>query len=115
MIDNVYNRKDYLVNNNNIKQNQELTGIDKKITRKNPYDNYKEFYDVQDISDKAKNLYFREKTVEQFKNLVSEMDQEEADLRVKQLLNSGKIEITNDDLASSMLEDDDLVNMLFQE
>lgn len=113
MIENIYNRKDLLIQNNLIKQKQEMSGVDNKIARKNPYEASKSLSDVNDISDVAKELYSREKTIQKFKQMVVDMDQSHADLKVNDLIEKGKLQFSNDNIASSMAEDSDLVNMLF--
>ena len=113
MIDNVYNRNDLLINNNVVRQNQEMTGVDRRLVRQNPYQTSKESFDVKDISDVAKQLYDKDKTIQKYKQMVTDMSQTEADTKVNDLISSGNLQINNDDDASSMLEDSDLISMLF--
>lgn len=113
MIENIYNRNDLLIKNNLIRQKQEMSGVDNKVIRKNPYENNKGLYDVKDISDVAKELYSKDKTVQKFKQMVIDMDQSRADLKVNNLIENGKLQFSNDDIASGMLEDSDLIDMLF--
>ncbi|MFH0701928.1 MAG: hypothetical protein V2B14_00115 [bacterium] len=119
MVENIIstNNSDFLINSS-IKQ-QELTGIEKKTASKNPYLSQAEFADKSDISKEALNLYEQDKDIEKFKKMVLDSLDDDSDISdIKEIVNlliDKKYVISNDDLAQSMLNDGDLVDLLFSE
>lgn len=120
MLNNIQN--DDIIKNNSVTQQSKLTGVDKQTSR-NPYLKIAEFGDVIEISEKAKELYEKEKEVEKYKSMVMkalnfdlEVEQKDA---VSESLNSDYI---NDEaLAEKMLDNNmnfegkELLDVLFSE
>jgi len=111
MLNNVNND---LILNNPLDSQSKISGVDKKSSAKNPYaDKVIEFDDTLEISEQAIKLLEREKDIEKFKNMVMETidapysaDQIDS---IVELINSDQY-ITDDDLASKLLDDEEFLN-----
>lgn len=118
MVDYITNTNNDILTSNTIKQQQELLGIDKKTSSKNPYDKSVDFVDQADISQNALKLYEQEKKqekdVDKYRKIV--LDSINKGLSTSDIIkqiNSEKY-LSNDDLADSLLNNDDFINMMNQ-
>ena len=115
MVNQVRANYDLGINSSIVQQQQELIGIDKKTPQKNPYAKIIELCDQTEISDEAIKLCEKDKDIQKFKNLLSSVDEKEASQQVNDLINSGKIMPTEDDLADALLKDSDFLEMIISE
>ena len=110
MLNNI--QSDDILQNNSISQQIKLAEVDKKASQ-NPYLKLAEFDDVIEISDKARELYEKEKEIEKYKSMV--LESLKSDLEVEQTssilesIESGKY-INNETLAEKMIDK----NMTFE-
>jgi len=112
MLNNI-NSNDGIVNSL-IKQQEEVNEIDKKSVSRNPYKKSTELIDESLISQEALKLYEKDREIAKYKSMVlSSLASGDGSKEVANLLQNGKYEVSDDDLADSMLSDSDLLNMLF--
>jgi hypothetical protein len=112
MLNNI-NSNDGIVNSL-IRQQDEINEIDKKSVSKNPYKKNTELVDESLISQEALKLYEKDREIAKYKSMVlSSLTSGDGSKEVANLLQNGKYEVSDDDLADSMLSDSDLLNMLF--
>lgn len=119
MLNNI-NNEDILLNNS-LTQQIKLGGVEKKASSQNPYSKVAEYGDVIDISDKAKELYEKEKEIEKYKSLVMDSlntpDEPDALNTIMESVKSGEY-ISNEQIADKMLKGEldlngsDLLKML---
>jgi len=115
MVDNIVNNTDMLNGNNIVKQKQELVGIEKKSSVKNPYEaSTNEIDDKSEISDEALKLFNKYQEIEKYKKMVmSSLAEGTGTKEIAGLIESGKYKISDEDLANSLLQDEDFVKMTF--
>jgi len=114
MINNIL--KDGLIGNSQLNQNKETTSVD-GVSEKELRSTYRKngiLVDESQISQEALNLYEKDKEIEKYKGLLGQITEEEANQQVASLMDEGIITISEEDLASSMIRNDDLINDLFQ-
>lgn len=110
MLNHVSNSSD-LYTNTNIKQQQEVLGVDKRQIQKNPYAKVDGFTDQSEISELARKLFERDKDVQKFSKLVTSELKESSDTNnVIGLINSGKY-LNNDELADSLMNNRDFLDI----
>ncbi|MDD3593255.1 MAG: hypothetical protein PHX18_01355 [Candidatus Gastranaerophilales bacterium] len=108
MIGNVNNEN--LLNNQSLLQNQDVkeTDVIKQKALKNAYNaSSVNLMDESDISNEAITLYEKEQELNKYKNILNTVSEEEANEQVAQLMEQGVIEIDEENLASSMLQNAD--------
>jgi len=109
MLNNVSNGTD-LYTNTNIKQQQEVLGVDKRGLKKNPYAKADGFVDQSDISELARKLYEQDREKLKFTQIVTDdLNSISNNDEITNLVNSSYI--SNDDLAESLLNNDDFLSM----
>lgn len=110
---NKINNGDGTVNNDSIIRQQVIGNVGQRTTS-NPYAKQNDLVDKTDISNEAVSLFQREKDIEKFKNLVMDsLDTENYNADIAELIDKGAYQISEEDLAQSMINNDDLLNMLF--
>ncbi|MDD3149253.1 MAG: hypothetical protein PHV68_00310 [Candidatus Gastranaerophilales bacterium] len=102
-----------LSNNSTIKQQQELARLEGIQKNKNPYAKSDSLMDQSSISEEAIKLYEQEKDMNKYKSLVlNSLNEDDNSLgEISSLIDNGKYEISNEDLANAILgsgEFDDL-------
>ncbi|OGI00842.1 MAG: hypothetical protein A2287_02430 [Candidatus Melainabacteria bacterium RIFOXYA12_FULL_32_12] len=113
MVDHITNND--ILTNNSIKQQQELLGIEKKSSAKNPYQKVSEYMDQSDISDEALKLYDKEKDVEKYREMVLEAIGNDLNVsEIVQLINNSEY-MSDTDLADSLSKNKDFMDLLFSE
>lgn len=105
---------DSLINNSLIQQN-EVTSVERKLTTSNPYAaNKNELVDESDISSEAMSLYQKDQEIQQYKSMVMDSLNSGSGIDdIKSLIQNGNYSVSDEDLASSMMDDFDLVQHLF--
>lgn len=98
-------QNDDILQNNPVAQQSKLSGVEKKSSQ-NPYLKIADFGDVIDISEKARELYEKEKEIEKYREMVldglnSELAPEESE-KVVESIKTGDY-INNEVLAEKML------------
>jgi len=113
MLNHVTNGSD-LYTNTNIKQQQEILGVDKREIQKNPYTKVDGYFDESNISDLAKKLFEKDKEVQKYSKLVTEGLDESSGTsntnKILNMLNSGQY-LNNDELATSLLNNRDFIDI----
>ena len=103
-----------IVANNTAIQQQEIVGIKNKTGTANAYTKPADLVDESNISNEAMQLYQNDKDVQKYKGMVLDnFNINDSNSTIKDLVNSGKYQVSDDDLAQSMLGNSDLVNSLF--
>ena len=112
MLNNILNKE--RIGNNPLIQQQEIQSIGKGKILKTPYAKNDLLVDESDISDEAVKLYEKDKDIQKYKGLV--LDSLDTDNGVKEiagLIESGKLDISDSDIAQAMMGDDELMDYLF--
>lgn len=110
MLNHVSNGTD-LYANSNIKNQQEVLGIDKRIAQKNPYTKTDGFSDKSEISELAQKLFEKDQEVQKYKKLLAgDMEECVSADELFGLLESDSY-IDNDDLADSLLNNRDFLDI----
>jgi tRNA G18 (ribose-2'-O)-methylase SpoU len=100
-----------LYTNANIKQQQEILGVDKREIQKNPYTKIDGFVDQSEISELARKLFEKDKEVQKYSKLVTEdLDESSNTNKILDLINSGQY-LNNDELAESLLNNNDFLDI----
>jgi hypothetical protein len=108
------NSNDGLINNNGLQESQGVLSVDKLKTAKNPYDKKLFLVDESEISQEALKLYEKDKEIEKYKSILrNQVSEQDANKRVASLVEQGIINISDDDLAASMIQDKNLLKDLF--
>jgi len=104
---------DYLITDESIHQKEKLHGIDKKAEQVNIYAKNSELSDSLEISEKALELFNKEKDIKKFTSLAldSPLTGEEY-AKIMELIQEGEF-IDNKDLAEALQGDVDLMRYLF--
>ncbi len=112
MLNNI-NGKDGILNNPLIQQN-EVQSIGNRKNATNPYAKTEELFDDSEISKEAIDLYERELDVAKFKRMVlSSLDENDGTSEIIGLVKNGKYQVSDEELADSIMDDFDLLNHLF--
>lgn len=116
MVDYISNSNDML-SNNLVKQQQELSGVERKTQAKNIYSENKsnDINDEGDISTEAKAMYEKEQELNKYKKFVFDaMNEGLPATDIVSLINTGKY-LDNDSLADSLSQNRDFMDMLFSD
>ncbi len=115
MADNIINN-DIISNNGLVKQKQEILGIEKKSSFKNPYEtSLHEIDDKSEISDEALALYDKYQEIEKYKKMVLDsLGESSGTDEIANLIETGKYNISDEELADSLMQDEDFLKMVFQ-
>ncbi len=115
MADNIINN-DIISNNSLVKQKQEILGVEKKSSFKNPYEtSLNEIDDKSEISDEALALFDKYQEIEKYKKLVLDsLSESTGTYEIANLIETGKYKISDEDLADSLMQDEDFLKMVFQ-
>lgn len=112
MVEHISNSSE-AVNSNIIKQQQELHAVDKKAVSKNPYVKVGELTDQSDISNEALKLFERDKEISRYRQMVVDsLSEGNGTKEIAGLVSDGKYTISNDDLAESLMQDQDFISLL---
>jgi hypothetical protein len=110
MLNHVSNGSD-LYANANIKNQQEVLGIDKRLAQKNPYSKVDGFSDQSEISELAQKLFEKDKDIQKFtKLLANDVEECTNTNELFGLLESGDY-MNSDELADSLLNNRDFIDM----
>jgi len=111
MLNNI-NSNDGVVNSSLLKQS-EISAVERRVNN-NPYKVDSLLVDESEISKEAKLLYERDLEIQKYKNMVLEsLDQGDETKEIIDLMTSGKYQITDEQLAESLIDDEDLIKYLF--
>lgn len=110
MLNHVSNGSD-LYTNSNIKNQQEVIGIDKRLAQKNPYTKVDGFSDKSEISELAQKLFEKDQEVQKYKKLLADDVEESASSEELFAMFESDNYINNDDLADSLLNNRDFIDM----
>ena len=105
---------DSLINGSLIQQS-DVSGVERRLSATNPYAaNKNELIDESDISSEAMSLYQKDQEIQKYKDMVMDSLYSDNGIEdIKNLVQSGNFNINDEDLASSMMDDFDLVSYLF--
>jgi hypothetical protein len=115
MVDNIINNSDIISNNGIVKQKQDILGVEKKTSAKNPYEtSTNEIDDKSEISDEALALFDKYQEIEKYKKMVlSSLNESTGTNEIVNLIETGKYKISDEDLADSLMQDNDFLKMVY--
>ncbi|MDD3014104.1 MAG: hypothetical protein PHC34_10415 [Candidatus Gastranaerophilales bacterium] len=110
MLNHVTNSSD-LYTNTTIKQQQEILGVDKREIQKNPYAKVDGYLDQSEISELAKKLFEKDKEIQKFSKLITDgLEESSSKNEIVDLIKSGQY-LNNDELADSLLNNKDFLDI----
>jgi len=113
MIESISNNE--ITSNSSILQQQDLSGISKKTTANatNLYAKSNTLEDTSNISDNALALYQKDQEMQKYSSMVLDaINKGMSTADIAKLINNGSYQVSNDDLAGSMLQNPDFLSAL---